>query len=61
MTCINPGDLVVLKSGSPVMTVSHLSGGQNAFVTAKWFSEVKQEFAQEVLHVQQVKVVIQPS
>lgn len=61
MTAINPGDFIVLKSGGPTMTVSHLGGEDNDYVTATWWNEDKKEFVKETFRVWQVKVVPQTS
>lgn len=57
MATINPGDFVMLKSGGPKMTVSHLGGMHSDTVVATWFNELKQEFCKEVLKIEQVKLV----
>lgn len=57
MPVIKVGDVVMLKSGGPSMTVNQLSGDRDEQVTAHWFSGLKQEFFASTFCAAQLKVV----
>lgn len=57
MTTIKPGDLVVLKSGGPTMTVRDIGGADKDYATATWFDTAAQQFCERSFRVEQVKVV----
>lgn len=59
MATINLGDRVMLKSGSPELTVKKFGTGTGPekYVTVTWFNSIKQEFCETALLAEQVTVL----